>query len=650
MSAVFAEGMPTDEEYVNSIGMRFVRIEPGSFTMGQKEGRDLDESPVHKVNITRPFYMAATEVTNAQYEQFRPEHSADRGRRGVSKEDGEAVAVIDWQDAVDFCEWLSKKDGIPYRLPTEAEWEYACRAGTTTQFYVGEELPEEYLQQGDQDVSLRTGASPANPWGLYDMHGNVEEWCQDWYGPYVGDEQTDPVGRESGLFRVTRGGSHSTEARFLRSASRLGALPEDKNWLIGFRVVLGELPATKPLPEPKPKLWACDVKQGSYEWDSGPDPDIPYFSSPISFVRYPENREDIPMYSHNHCPAIAWCPNGDLLAVWFSTEDEGGRELTILGSRLRAGNDEWDFPSEFFKAPDRNMTGSALFNDDDGKIYYFNSIADSRHSRRKLLVIRTSTDNGATWSKPRSINAYHETRHQAINNAIRTREGYLIQPCDSVGGGASTAIHISRDNGNTWTDPRAGEPCPNVVEGGTGGAIAGIHGAVVQLLDGRLLGFGRGNDIGPRMPMSISSDMGKTWTYSASEFPPIGGGQRVLLLRLREGPILFISFTDGRRRKPNGMLMSDGPGEERLVHGMFAALSFDEARTWPVKKLITAGDPARELNGGAWTRNFVMDATHAEPGGYLAITQTPDGVIHLISSAIHYRFNLAWLKQPMPAE
>ena len=164
------------------------------------------------------------------------------------------------------------------------------------------------------------------------------------------------------------------------------------------------------------------------------------------------------------------------------------------------------------------------------------------------------------------------------------------------------------------------------------------------------MAFGRSNNIADssgkmRMPMSISSDMGKTWTYSASEFPPLEGHQRLVLRRLNEGPILLISFTDHPLRtnpSERGMIFKDKNGKEFKGYGMYAALSFDEGKTWPVKKLLTDGK-SRFLYGGAWTQFFEMDATHAEPRGYLAATQTPDNVIHLVSSRLHYRFNLAWL-------
>ncbi len=158
------------------------------------------------------------------------------------------------------------------------------------------------------------------------------------------------------------------------------------------------------------------------------------------------------------------------------------------------------------------------------------------------------------------------------------------------------------------------------------------------------MAFGRGNNINGRMPMSISEDMGRTWAYSASEFQPIGGGQRLVLRRLQEGPILFVSFADRRK----GMDIPDAAGNQRRVFGMFAALSFDEGKTWPCKRLLTAGGPAKKIDGGGNTGPFTMDETHAEPRGYLAATQTPNGLIHLISSKQYYVFNLAWIKQLTP--
>jgi len=642
--------------------MKFVRIQPGSFLMGQDAEGDWDERPVHKVNITKAFDISATEVTNAQYEQFDPEHSKFRGKLGFSEQDNEAVVFVSWHEAVAFCQWLSEKEDKPYRLPTEAEWEYACRAGTDTLYHTGDILtgkfyknarmswfPDPARQRNNSPKLLLTvGQTEPNPWGLFDMHGNVEEWCCDWYGPYEQGEQTDPVGRTEGDFKVTRGASHSTEVSFLRSANRLGTLLDDKSWLIGFRVVAGEMPKTRPLASPGPELYARDVNQDSKpDRAKGPDPNKPYFKGPVEYVKVPPE-SDGPMYSkHNHDPALVDCPNGDLLAIWYSCRNEPGRELTILASRLRYGAEQWEPASVFWNAPDRNDHAPAFWFDGKETIYHFNGLSAAGTWGNLATIMRTSTDNGATWSKARLINPEHGLRHMPVESVFQTREGYIVLPCDAVtGGNGGTAIHISRDNGETWSDPGAAKETPKFTAGSAGAWIAGIHAGVTQLKDGSLMALGRGDTINGKMPMSISKDMGENWSYSASEFQPISGGQRLILRRLLEGPILFVSFTN----RNTGMKLKDSTGKETRHFGMFAALSFDEGKTWPVKKLLTDGGPARQIEGGGNTGPFVMDPTHAEPKGYLAATQTPDGLIHLISSRQYYVFNLAWISQGTETE
>ena len=632
-----------------------VEIPAGSFYMGGTgEGEDFDEAPVHKVTISRPFRMGQTEVTNAQFEAFRPEHRAYRGKNGLSSGDDEAVTFVSYHDAVAFCEWLSQKEGKTYRLPTEAEWEYACRAGTYYDFYTGDGLPENYRkhQQTTRDyaaVSLRVGQTPPNAFGLYDMHGNVEEWCLDWYGPYSAEEQTDPAGYATGFYRVTRGGSHNTPDKYLRSANRMAMIPEDKHALTGFRVVQAEYPSQPTLIDETPHRHANAVRQQAFTWSKNDT--TPLFTAPVPYVIAPACGSGEPFFRHNHQPAITWCNNGDLLAAWFSADEENGRGMVVLASRLRAGSDQWEEASLFFKVPDRNMTGLALFNDGEGRLYHLNGVEAAGDWQNLAMALRVSTDNGATWSAPRLIAPEHTKRHQIIAGTIRTREGWLIQACDAgPGSHDGAAIHISKDGGATWHDPWDGAPLPDFHEGGSGSTIAGIHAGVVQLADGSLMALARGNSIEDeqgrlRMPMSLSKDGGKTWEYHASEFPPIDGGQRLVFTRLKEGPLLLISFTDHPLRTPEnerGMLFPDGAGNNYRGYGLYAALSFDEGKTWPVRKLLTDGE-TRFLNGGAWTRFFLMDQTHAEPRGYMAATQTPDGIIHLVSSRLYYRFNLAWL-------
>ena len=635
----------------NSLGMKLITIPPGAFSMGQEQGGDWDERPVHQVRFSSIVFMGTTEVTNAQYERFDPNHRAERGRAGFSKEDDDAVVFVTWHEATAFCQWLSEKEGGTYRLPTEAEWEYACRAGTVTLYNTGDRLPEAYHKNQEEawnpsPVSLAVASTYPNMWGLYDMHGNVEEWCSDWYGPYPRQTQTDPAGCASGDFKVTRGGSHGTQVAYLRSANRMGTLPHDESCFIGFRVVWGDPPETTELLPVSPPLNQRDViQQRPPGRDTPANANVPHFKGPIEYVKVPPGSEG-PLYSrHNHDPALVDCPNGDLLAIWYSCRRERGRELAVVASRLRVGAEEWEPASPFWDAPDRNDHAPALYFDGRHTIYHFNGLSAAATWGTLATIMRTSTDSGATWSKARLINPEHGLRHMPVESVFRTREGVLVLPCDAVTGGrGGTAIHLSRDEGHTWNDPGAGRPAPKFADGATGAWIAGIHAGIVQLKDGRLMALGRGDNIKGRMPMSLSKDMGQNWTYSASPFPPLGSGQRLVLRRLQEGPILLVSFAPRKQ----GMLLKSRDGAERRVYGMFAAVSEDEGKTWPWMRLVTPGGPRRELDGGGNTGRFVMDADHAEPKGYLAATQTPDGIVHLISSKQHYQFNLPWLREPGP--
>jgi|EP01043_Picozoa_sp_COSAG02_P005765 sulfatase modifying factor 1 len=183
---------------------------------------DYDERHNHRVSITKPFEIGATEVTNAEYEAFDPSHRETRGRLGFSVQDYEAVVFVSWLNATNYARWLTERDPTrAWRLPSEAEWEYACRAGTTTYYNTGDVFPTS--QQRFQDVTdfprckmapagspcdnemvldgfLRTGSFSPNDWGLHDCHGNVEEWVSDWYEAdyYVKSPAADPTGPANG--------------------------------------------------------------------------------------------------------------------------------------------------------------------------------------------------------------------------------------------------------------------------------------------------------------------------------------------------------------------------------------------------------------------------------------------------------------------
>ena len=247
----------------NSIGMVLVPIPAGEFMMGsrlsaaevaKRFGLPADaaefferEHPRHRVTLTKSFHLGRTEVTQGQWKVVMGT-TPWRGKAYVIEgvdEKSHAATFVSWEDAVEFCEKLSEKEGVEYRLPTESEWEYACRAGTTTAYSFGDDesqlgeyawIKENAFDAGEFYPHI-VGQKKPNPWGLYDMHGNVFEWCQDAGSEYPSADVTDPVGPDWGSFRVFRGGSLSDIAGGCRSAGRGFSTPSDRIINLGFRVL-----------------------------------------------------------------------------------------------------------------------------------------------------------------------------------------------------------------------------------------------------------------------------------------------------------------------------------------------------------------------------------------------------------------------------
>ena len=247
----------------SSIGMKLKLIPAGEFLMGSGASSAAvarrfnssaevfsDEFPQHRVRITKPFYLGIHEVTQAQWREVMGT-APWKDRPAVREGDDFAATFLSWQDATDFCRQLSRQDGAEYRLPTEAEWEYACRAGSTTTYSFGDSLTqlneyawyEENAWKAKQRFAHPVGGKLPNRWGLHDMHGNVWEWCGDWYDvdyykQFRSGAVIDPRGPSSGAtFRVFRGGSWSASAATCRSANRNRDRPELRNSSLGFRVV-----------------------------------------------------------------------------------------------------------------------------------------------------------------------------------------------------------------------------------------------------------------------------------------------------------------------------------------------------------------------------------------------------------------------------
>jgi formylglycine-generating enzyme required for sulfatase activity len=271
--------------------MNFTLIKAGEFLMGSpeddKDAQD-NEKPQHRVRITRPFYLGVYEVTRGQFRRFVDEAGyqteAEKDGKGgwgwnedaknfeqnprytwreagFEQTDEHPVVNVSWNDAVAFAEWLSRKEGKTYRLPTEAEWEYACRAGTTTRYFCGDDAeglaevgnvadgtakakyPDWTRAIAAQDGFVYTspvGRYRPNAWGLYDLHGNVWEWCRDWYDKdfYKSSRVADPAGPLRAARRVIRGGCWSHDPRVCRSAFRNWVASDYRNCDLGFRLAL----------------------------------------------------------------------------------------------------------------------------------------------------------------------------------------------------------------------------------------------------------------------------------------------------------------------------------------------------------------------------------------------------------------------------
>jgi formylglycine-generating enzyme required for sulfatase activity len=635
VSRTQAAGPPS---YTNSIGMKMLRIEPGSLRMGNDEvlpterlqgpalfpRGDWDERPVHQVRLTYPFYVSELEVTEEHYREFSPFFESGREFPGFA-------TGMSWEEAGMFCAWLSRKEGKTYRLPTEAEWEYAARAGTTTLFSSGDE-------PGD-------GTAP-NRWGLRNVHAGPLEWVLDWHGAYPWADQVDPVGPEAGVGRVVRGGGlqqpredrpddlHGRSAYYRRSANRASAPPSFRGGhAIGFRVVEAPMPTTRPLRYEAPFAQQL-VKQTARHVAQGPDPSRPHFRQRAMLPVPPEDVMPPAIEAcglhpaiggHSHSPGLAVLSNGDLLAIHFSSptsSTEYWPSVAFIATRLRFGAEEWDMPSLHYDLADVNDQTSLLWND-DGTVWSFSG---GIGLGEVPFRVRVSRDNGASWSPiefPLVRGPVGGFYPQPINSVFRGPDRTIYLSSDAVGG--ASLLWASSDDGRTWRD--------------TGGRTGGRHTTFALLKDDTILGLGGKNtDIEGYMPQSISKDWGKSWEVSRTGFPALGSNQRPTLLRLASGRLFFAGdFQHYSGRAPQGV----------TERGSYVALSEDEGRTWKVRRLPGAlpheSQAGIERDPKWWNRSGNTHGTL----GYAVARQAPNGLIHLIATmnhpSQHYELNEEWI-------
>jgi hypothetical protein len=668
-----SSGNASEKSFANSVGMKMVRIEPGTFMMGVEStplpdeltprprfrNGDYDETPRHKVTITKPFYMSETEVTIEQYRKFKADFPGFKARMDHDP----YVSGISWYDAATFCRWLSEKEGKPYRLPTEAEWEYACRAGTETPFSSGSARPEN---------------DTANPWGLKNMHTGVREWCLDWHGLYPETAQVEPVGPKAGWMKVVRGGGldvldeqtisfyfgRDMEASapgdwpyYARSANRAGAPPSFEppsrkyqakqmecinpplppgpqspspyrakgmvgGWHnIGFRVVQAAMPDTKPTEFEPPFFQRC-VKQTGVAVSKGPDMTKPYYRTRRILLRLTKEemvnvgwKIGLPpgLGTNHHNGAVVALPNGDLLAVYYNGFVERDPDLSIGIVRLRYGSNHWDIPCAWPDFLDGNDASPFIFV--DGGVIWL-GWGGIHLAGGYPFQWTTSKDNGATWSAIRfpifESRPGGYGRRQPINAGFRGPDNTLYVAFD--GWGSTSGLWATRNNGQTWFD--------------TGGRILGLHATFVLLDDNSILAYGtRNRTIDGFCPENVSTDWGRTWQVSRSPMPGQGGGRNPIMIKLASGRLLYVSNI-GKARDPNVKGFSTGGG--------YVCLSDDKGETWRIRKLL--GGQTLDENGRSVPVSTV---------GYVGAIQSENGVIHLVTSRnhpdLHIELNEAWI-------
>jgi formylglycine-generating enzyme required for sulfatase activity len=614
--------MPLAAQSVASIEM--ARIPAGSFTMGADDVTlsdavvnglgvmsnrpahgDFDEVPAHKVTIARAYSIATHLITVKEFQEFDPSYKSVAAYPDYA-------AGTSYAQAVAFCVWLSKKTGKPYRLPTEAEWEYAERAGTRTPYFTGDAPP---------------APGQKNAWGVA-MGEGTPEWVADWYGPYEARAQTDPTGPLHGFFRVVRGGGldfrkskpgemyPAMAPYFMRSANRGSMAPsfESNEGNIGFRVVQAPSPAPHPSPAGE-YFFMSDVKQTPVDVNEGPDAAKPFYRVHELFP----NLDGKPMPEvgwraglarglgiNHHNSAIQVLANGDIVAAYYNTPNkEDDPDQTVMVMRWRAGAEQWDMPEPWPDFADAACAAPVFWND-HGHLWLFWGFP--RLIGAPPFAYTTSDDNGSTWAPvafPHFTGPVGRYVSQPINSIVRAKDGTIYIPTDSTGrdadgNGSISAVWATHDEGKTWYD--------------TGGRTAGRHTTIVIARNGNILGFGgKNSSIDGRMPLATSSDGGKTWVKSKTPFDPLESGERPSVIRLASGRLFFVADYN--------------PHHEKHIHkdGAYVALSDDDGQTWKQKRL-----PADILTVG-----------------YVTATQGPDGMIHIATSKNTVNFeielNEAWV-------
>lgn len=588
------------------VALEVVWIPAGSFLMGQRadeqDAYPNKETPQHRVTLTHGFWMGKHEVTKQQWRALMGT-TPWSGRPYVDEDDHSPAMYISWDDAQSFLARLGAFAGKPFRLPTEAEWEYACRAGTTTRFYWGDDPAYEKINLAawwrgnalitEQKHARPVGLKPANPWQLYDMSGNVSEWCQDRHWFYPAEPTCDPIGPDSAPHRVVRGGSWLTTGGHCRSARRNHEPPSAKHSDLGLRIAIG--------PSSKPEAGA-----------------------PTLTDVFVAGAEGVNTY---RIPSLLLAPDGSLLAFCEARKESqaDASPTDLVLRRSLDGGRTW-LPTQVLvrgEGKEALMNPCPVVDHTNRAIILLcdkaNAVRQDHHQHFQLI----SQDNGQTWSAPIAIVdriANYDARFNAGPGVgLQLRSGRLIIPGYTGEVNEETdeewysRVLYSDDYGASWT---LGPQVPELSD----------ECQAVELSDGTLMLNVRGNMGMSCRGVATSANGGQAWSSFRwdRELNECPCQASVLHYRLGEGG------TKNRLLFAN----PDNAGEKFGVVDrtrMTVRLSYDEGKTWPIKRLI-----------------------HAGPSSYSSLVRLPDGDIGLLFEGgekhrrewIRFtRFSLAWLTQ-----
>ena len=584
----------------------------GTFWMGayvdELDSRP-EEFPQHRVTLSHGFWLGQYEVTKAQWQAVMGT-TPWKGQEFVDEAPNTPAVYISWNDAQAFIAKLNQLNlagGRTFRLPSEAEWEYACRAGTRARFYWGDDFTYNDVDQyawsrttvllTPQKAARPVGTKKPNAWGLFDMSGNVKEWCQDWLGPYAAEPVTDPTGPATGDKRARRGGNWQTPAGECRSARRSRMEPENSVPDCGFRLAASAAPVTVAVPGPE----QTDV-----------------------FVA---GQEGVNTY---RIPTLLVAPDGSLL-VFCEARKEAIHDASPTDMVLRRSADSgrtWQ-PTQLIvrgEGKEAIMNPCPVLDRTNHTIILFCINVNKYGEFHNQPLLLTSADNGHTWSKPVDIAAritnLDDTFVPGPGVGIQMSNGRLVVPGysgvfrDVTKHGMFSRVIYSDDHGQTWT---LGQPV----------AECSDESQVVELADGRLMLNMRGDMGKGCRGVAWSSDGGQSWS-------PVFWDRQLPECPCQASIVRYsLAKDEGQDRllfaNPDNIGHTFGVIERTK---MTVRLSNDDGKTWPVARLL-----------------------HAGPSSYSSLVRLPDGDIGIVFEGgekhrrewIRFmRFSLAWLTAEKP--